>query len=80
MGGGKVLLREWVLKLVGEAGSCAHPLPIVGWRFLDPGDPGGECDVFGVFLLLPGMLLCVGCLVAKAYPQDFDSPYDLAPF
>ena len=28
-------------------------------------------DVFGVFLLLLGMLLCVGYLVSKAYPTGF---------
>ena len=39
----------------------------------------GLGDLIGVFLLLPGMLLCVGCPVAGAYPQDFDSPCDLIP-
>jgi hypothetical protein len=28
-------------------------------------------DVFGGFRLLLGMLLCVGCLVFKAYPTGF---------
>jgi hypothetical protein len=37
----------------------------------DPGDPGGGCDLVGVSLLRLGMLLYVGCLFAKAYPQDF---------
>jgi hypothetical protein len=32
---------------------------------------GGAVDGFGVFLLLLGMLLCVGYLVAKAYPTGF---------
>jgi hypothetical protein len=36
-------------------------------------------DVIGAISAIAGMLLCVGCLVAKAYPQDFDSPIDLTP-
>jgi hypothetical protein len=35
------------------------------------GFSGGATDGFGVFLLLLGMLLCVGCLVPKAYPTGF---------
>jgi hypothetical protein len=57
----------------------APPISGVGLALPDSGDPGGKCDVLGVFLLLPGMLLCVGCPVAGTYPQDFDSPIDLDP-
>jgi hypothetical protein len=31
-----------------RSGFLRHPFPMVGWRFPDPGDPGGKCDVIGV--------------------------------
>ena len=57
----------------------APPISGGGLALPDSGDPGGMCDVIGVFLLLLGMLLCVGCPVARTYPQDFVSPLDLVP-
>ena len=71
----KVPVREWVLKLVGEAGSCAARFGLWGWRAVPvsrgSGDPGGVGWLVGVFLLLLGMLLCVGCPVSGTYPTGF---------
>lgn len=49
----------------------APPISDSGLAFPDSGDPGGKCDVIGVFLLMLGMLLCVGCPVARTYPTGF---------
>ncbi len=51
------------------------PVPVPGAL----GIRAGWGDLVGVFLLLLGMLLYVGYLVAETYPQDFDSPFDLIP-
>jgi hypothetical protein len=70
----RVLIREWVLKLVGESGSCGQLLSVVlvvgcrmgHWR---PGWRGRRVRQCFVYCL--GMLLCVGCRVAPAYPTRF---------
>ena len=80
----RVPSREWAsTKLVGAKGVW-NPNPGAGVATAAPfrgsGVPGGKRDVISVSSTAAGMLLYVGCPVARAYPQEFVSPFDLVPF
>lgn len=70
----RVLRENGSLKTRRSEGSCGQlsARAGAGWfAFLGAGVSGGKCDVIGAISAIAGMLLCVGCLVSKAYPTGF---------